>query len=165
MDKAKKIFETMCTTNDEAIKNSKLIGNVVVFLKDGEETLHELSINNSNKLRVREEIKQLVRVHKVDAYILIYNAKAYMKHEAGHKEVNDCIIRSYYTKNESILEIVWYKGINILSKERINGREVQDLWDAWWKPVMHIVVDTRSKDKEKDKVDINKFVYKKKNKK
>lgn len=160
----KTMYEIMCETNDNIIKTHKKIVPVVVFIKDGTEcSLHELRINTKNKKDMQERVKTIVEVEKMDAYIVISNAKACVEHKkTNEKEVNDCVVRTLYTPKEKISEIVWTKDGVILGKERFSGRQINvDGWDIWT-PKITITINTDIINKRKVGPDVSRFQVKKK---
>lgn len=165
MDKeVKLIYDTMCETNDDLIKTGKPVKPIVVFIKNGDKTLHNLKITKVNKKKVINDVKDLAKYDGIDAYIIIYNARTYTDYKLEDKEteVEDCIIRSVYTPKEAINELVYCKGINIISKERIIGRQFVDVWDAW-PPEIIIgirIPEPKSKKVKEPCIDIERFKYK-----
>lgn len=160
----KTIYEVMCETNDNIIKTHKKIVPVVVFIKNGVEcSLHELRINPKNKKDMQDRVKTIVETEGMDAYIVISNAKACVEYKkTKEKEVNDCIVRTLYTPQEKISEVVWTKDGVILGKERFSGRQINvDEWDAW-KPKILIKINTDIVNKRNVGPDVSRFHVKKK---
>jgi hypothetical protein len=164
MDKVKKIYETICETNDKKIMSGEKTSPICVFIRGNESELMELKINSRTKLNVQENVRLLAEEKMVEGYVLVFDADAYIVNKRSKEaKVNECIVRVLYTRTARVTELVWYKDSMILGKERFEGRgQLPDSWDAWWKPDIKIILqlDKNKKGNVSDEVNIDRFKYK-----
>lgn len=129
----KKIYNTVCETNDKKIKSGeKVKATCIIFIND-EQKIYDFELTEKNRKTIAEKLKSRILQHGAQGYILILDTITEKRDKKNSTIIQgECINRTLYTATERISEYVWYTGTEILGKDRIEGRDnMYDTWDAW----------------------------------
>jgi hypothetical protein len=116
------IYKEICQQNDEMIKSRE---NIIPFAFVVYENKLDIIGLMEDFKKIKIELLNYISTKKIKGYITIT--------EADLGIYKDCVFRALYTKDNSIKEIVFRIGNQIIKKEIINGRNnfLEDSLDFW----------------------------------